>query len=119
MTHKLVFFAACLLVVLAMNTTTYADSMPLNVSERTELQPPAPDTNLRHLALVKGARLVPKDKPAFLMSSGGFMHFGNSSSSSSSEGHGGNGNPTPEPLSMILLGTGLAGVAAALRKSRS
>jgi hypothetical protein len=122
MAQKL-FLAVGALLVLGLNTVTYADSMSLNSSELQRFNAPSAtyrDVELRNLTTVKTARLTPKDNQMLALGTGGFSRS-NSSSSSSSSTKSSNGNPqhTPEPLSMILLGTGLAGGAAMIRRSRS
>ncbi len=137
MVHKIVSAGAVAMLLMALTAVTYADTIGAtmsNLSGSQKTQPNTVNSSLSPSALsttksTLGAMPKDSNSPGFLSSTStkgtGSGSGTGSASKAAGGGNGGGGNggggtaPVPEPATLILLGTGITGVVASIRKRRN
>lgn len=140
MVHKIVSVGAAAMLLMALTAVTYADTIGAtmsNLSGSQKTQPNTVNSSLSPSAIsttksTLGAMPKDSNSPGFLSSTstkGTGTGSGTGSASKATGGgtgtKGGGGGtgggtaPVPEPATLILLGTGITGVVASIRKRRN
>ncbi len=149
MVHKIVSAGAAAMLLMALTAVTYADTTGAtmsNLSGSQKTQPNTVNSSLSPSAIsttkfTLGAMPKDSNSPGFLSSTStkststkgtGTGSGTGSASKAAGGGNGGGGNggggtgtkgggtaPVPEPATLILLGTGITGVLAKVRKRRN
>lgn len=145
MVHKIVSAGAAAMLLMALTAVTYADTTGATMSALSGSQKTQPNTinstlSPSVLSTTKSTLgAMPKDSnnPGFLSSTstkststkGTGTGTGSGTGDASKTvggggggtggGGGGGGAPVPEPATLILLGTGITGVVASIRKRRN
>ncbi len=137
MVHKIVSAGAVAMLLMALTAVTYADTIGAtmsNLSGSQKTQPNTVNSSLSPSAIATtkstlGAMPKDSNSPGFLSSTStkgtGSGSGTGSASKAAGGGNGGGGNggggtaPVPEPATLILLGTGITGVVASIRKRRN
>lgn len=147
MAHKIVSAGAAAMLLMALTAVTYADTTGATMNDLSGSQKTQPNTinstlSPSALSTTKSTLgAMPKDSnnPGFLSSTstkststkgtGTGSGSGTGSASKATGGGGGGGTtggggggggaPVPEPATLILLGTGITGVVASIRKRRN